>query len=98
MTIVYRGERLLGRLDAEVFPLVESRLQDLRIDVIYGASEYHGSDGKVLVVGEKSIPYDKILLAIGRSFDPSSLDLASAGIVSDEKGIVTGSYGQTNIP
>ena len=98
VTIVYRGEKLLGRLDAEVFPLVESRLQDLRIDVIYGASEYHGSDGKVLVVGEKSVPYDNILLAIGRSFDPSSLDLASAGIVSDEKGIVTGSYGQTNIP
>ena len=51
----------------------------------------------MLVVGDKSIPYDKILLAIGRSFDPSSLDLAHVGIVSDEKGIVTGSYGQTNI-
>ena len=98
VTIVYRGERLLGRLDAEVFPLVESRLQDLRIDVVYGASEYHGGDEKVLVVGEKSIPYDMILLAIGRSFDPTSLDLASAGIVTDENGIVTDSYGQTNIP
>ena len=73
-------------------------MKDLRIDVVYGASEYHGSDKKVLVVGEKSIPYDMILLAIGRSFDPTSLDLASAGIVTDENGIVTDSYGQTNIP
>jgi len=60
-----------------------------------------GENGNVLIRDADGttqvVPYDKILIALGREMNIKGLDLEKAGIISD-KGISVNDYNQTNVP
>lgn len=104
VTQVERGERLLKREDIEVSVLVETALAASGVTVLTGHDavrcELHG-DQKFLVVAragqESRVPFDALLVAVGRSARLTGFGLETLGI--ETRGtIVTNDYLQTLFP
>ncbi len=106
VTVVERGERLIGHEDADVSDAVRSILEDEGIAVRTGASciafARHADDVAVSVdcqAGDPKVIGSHVLLAVGRRPNTDDLGLDLAGIATDEKGYVTvDDMLQTNVP
>ncbi|MBI1909840.1 MAG: mercuric reductase [Deltaproteobacteria bacterium] len=93
VTVVEMLDSLLIREDVEVSALIKERFEREGIEVLTGhkAVEIKSGESFELTVQEgqkeKRIPFDKILVAVGRAPNVNNLDLEKAGIKFSKKGI-----------
>jgi pyruvate/2-oxoglutarate dehydrogenase complex dihydrolipoamide dehydrogenase (E3) component len=108
MTIVQRGDQLLPREDRDVAEFLERRLINEGVRIIKNADAHAVATtdaGKVALqlldrqpdrLAEATFFADGLLVAIGRTPNLRSLDLKSAGVDVDEKGVRVNEYLQTS--
>ncbi len=104
VTQVEQGEQLLGREDKEVAAMVHAQLQAEGVDVKTG----HRAISVVIEKGEKLlevesggisslIPFDNLLIALGRSANTGGFGLEETGIETTQRGtIAVNEFLQTN--
>ncbi len=96
VTIVQRGRQLLPREDEDVAEGIADVLREDGIEVLLGtsaSSAARSGDGGVRLKvrapdGERTLEGSHLLVATGRVPNTDRLDLAAAGIKTDEKGFV----------
>lgn len=95
VTIVQRGERLLGREDADVADEVAKILREDGIDVLLNTSalsvEKRGDEIALTVVtpeGERVLVGDQLLVAVGRTPNSAALNPEAAGLALDKAGYI----------
>lgn len=96
VTIIQRGQRLLGREDADVADAVAEILRDDGIDVLLqtdAASVAPAANGGIELTvkgpaGEQTLHGSHLLLAAGRTPNSDRLNLAAAGIATDTHGFI----------
>jgi len=99
VTQIEHGPRLLPREDKEVSALVEAVLREEGVDVRTG-HEAVRVEGKALIVrrdGEEAIPFDEIIVAVGRKARLSGYGLEALGIETDRT-IVVNAWLETCYP
>src|SRR5438552_2054898 len=108
LTIVQRGDQLLPREDRDVAEFLERRLINEGVRIIKNADAHSvatsGAEKVALQlldrqsgrVAERTFFADALLVAIGRKPNLRSLDLKSAGIDVNEKGVRVNDYLQTS--
>jgi pyruvate/2-oxoglutarate dehydrogenase complex dihydrolipoamide dehydrogenase (E3) component len=108
VTIVQRGHQLLPREDADVAEFLECRLINEGVRIIKNAdarSVAISDPGKVAVefldrqsdrIAERTFFADALLVAIGRTRNFRGLDLKSAGVDVNERGVCVNDYLQTS--
>ena len=96
VTMVFRGKGLLWREDREATGLLESQfLEDgIVLEKNAGMKRFYKEEGRVVLELEdgRLIAAEKVLAALGRHFDPSSLALEKAGVEYTSKGILVDRY------
>lgn len=106
VTVVERGERLIGHEDADVSDAVRAILEDegiaVRTDANCIAFAAHDAGVAVSVdchAGEPVVVGSHVLLAVGRRPNTDDLGLDRAGIATDAKGyVIVDDLLQTNVP
>ena len=108
VTIVDKRERLLSFVDYEVIDELTHQMRDNRITLRLGeevsgiemTANNRGSERVKINLGSgKQIVTEKALYAIGRTGATAALNMASAGIMVDERGrLKVNEYYQTNVP
>lgn len=104
VAVVDMADCLLPREDPEASCLIRDRFQSEGIETFVNCKGKEikkiGDTYEILVThsteGEKSIPFDRILVAIGRSPNVNGLDLEKAGIRFSKKGIEVDRYLRTS--
>lgn len=100
VTLVEGGESLLDKEDEEVSEFIAERLREEGVDIRTG-HEAVRVVGKTLIVrgedGEIEIPFEEIIVAVGRKARLSGYGLEELGIETD-KTIVTNDYLETVYP
>ncbi len=86
VTIIYRGSRLLRRMEKELGAVLESGLEELGCKIIYN-DEVNSVDGRTAhLKSGKKLNFDKLLVAIGRVIDHSDLGLENTKVKTDRQG------------
>jgi pyruvate/2-oxoglutarate dehydrogenase complex dihydrolipoamide dehydrogenase (E3) component len=106
VTIVQRGDQLLGREDADVAEAVASILREDGIEILFKSEATAiARDGNDLVLtvttsgGERQIRGDHVLSAAGRTSNTDSLNLEATGVATDARGYIpTDNRLETNVP
>ena len=104
VTQIERGEQVLSKEDPDAAKLLQTQLEkdgiDLRLNTSAIAVETN-DEGHVLVVEfagkEERIPFDKILVAVGRQANLSGFGLEKLGIETDRT-VITNEFLQTKYP
>ena len=108
VTMIQRGDQLLPREDRDVAEFLERRLVNEGVRIIKGANARAVATtdaGKVALefldrqasqMAERTFFADTLLVAIGRSPNLQSLDLKSAGVDVNERGVRVTDYLQTS--
>lgn len=96
VTIIQRGAQLLGREDEDMAEAVADMLRQDGIDILLETKTLRvAKQGEQLTLtvenkdGEHTINGSHLLLAAGRTPNSDSLDLAAAGVATDDKGFIT---------
>jgi len=96
VTVVQRGPRLLSREDADVAEALADLLRQDAIEVIVDASatrvDSDGADVRLAVRtphGARTLMGSHLLAATGRTPNTDRLNLAAAGIATDNRGYIT---------
>lgn len=106
VTQVERIGMIMGREDPDVAAMVQQRFEAEGIRVMVNtnatAVEVHGEE-KVLVCEQDGqrveVPFDEIIVAVGRKANTSGFGLEELGVTLSERGtIATNDYLQTNFP
>jgi pyruvate/2-oxoglutarate dehydrogenase complex dihydrolipoamide dehydrogenase (E3) component len=106
VTVIERGDRLIGRDDPDVSAEIRHflELEGIDINVEANVTAVERKDGRITVVaktpgGEKKFEGSHVLVAIGRIPNTSDLGLDRAGIAVDKRGyIVVDDELRTNLP
>jgi pyruvate/2-oxoglutarate dehydrogenase complex dihydrolipoamide dehydrogenase (E3) component len=106
VTVIDMMDRLFAKDDGEVGPLMEKVLRKDGMEFHLGAKilEVIKNDGLGMVRVEKDksifdIPFDALLVALGRKAVTDGLGLKEAGVALDKRGyIITDERQQTNVP
>jgi pyruvate/2-oxoglutarate dehydrogenase complex dihydrolipoamide dehydrogenase (E3) component len=107
VTVVQRGDQLLGREDQDVAEEVAKILNEDGVDVLLNTDAVkvdHGADGKIHLTvktseGERTIVGSHLLAAAGREPNTDALNLAAAGIEADKHGFIKANDRlETNVP
>jgi pyruvate/2-oxoglutarate dehydrogenase complex dihydrolipoamide dehydrogenase (E3) component len=96
VTLLQRGERLLGREDRDVAEAVEEILAEDGVEIVFEAEvgeASRGADGGVALAvstpaGDRRLEGSHLLLAAGRVPNSADLGLAAAGLETDERGFI----------
>ncbi|MBD3210142.1 dihydrolipoyl dehydrogenase [Candidatus Micrarchaeota archaeon] len=91
VTIVYRGERLLKRMDPEISRELLKGIKRLGGEVLFNTSIKKAEGNKAYLEtpdGEKTLEFDKLLLAVGRVPHTEGLQPEKAGLKLNEKGLL----------
>ncbi len=99
VTVIERGDKILGRLDQEAADLVVKGLKKAGVTLLTGVMETSVSNEKKLIAikaGKKSFKVEELLVATGRKPNTGSLQLENAGIKYDRTGILIDKYLRTN--
>ncbi len=92
VTIVEAAPRLLVNEDLDAARLVTDTLHEEGATVLTGtpvtAVEHSPAHADVVLADGTRIPADVVLVALGRRPDTRELDLAAAGVATDERGFV----------
>jgi dihydrolipoamide dehydrogenase len=106
VTIVQRGDQLLGREDNDVADEITRILREDGITVLLNAQvsrvERDGGDIRLIVntqQGEQRFTGSHLLVAVGRTPNTDRLNLAAAGVETDKRGFVkVNERLETNVP
>jgi pyruvate/2-oxoglutarate dehydrogenase complex dihydrolipoamide dehydrogenase (E3) component/uncharacterized membrane protein YdjX (TVP38/TMEM64 family) len=83
VTIVHSGEHILAKEDEEVSEFIAERLRGEGVEILTGHKAVR-CEGKALVVGglsgERSLPFDELLVAVGRKPRLSGYGLEELGV------------------
>jgi dihydrolipoamide dehydrogenase len=92
VSIVHRGDKLLKNLEPEITEILNSKMQSYGTK-IYFKSEVERIDGnKALIKGEgieKWVPFDNIILAIGRDPNLDGLNLEKTKVQINSEGLIS---------
>jgi pyruvate/2-oxoglutarate dehydrogenase complex dihydrolipoamide dehydrogenase (E3) component len=96
VSVVQRGARLLGREDPDVADAVARILREDGVDVLLSTAARAvrpGPDGSIRLTvsaeqGERELTGSHLLVAAGRVPNSDRLDLASAGVETDDRGFI----------
>ena len=91
VTILQRRDHLLPFLSPDITSIVEHHMEDLGVEVLFGASAESAKSGEVTITHQgkkKKIKAEKILVAAGRKPNTKNLGLDSARVDVDEKGLI----------
>jgi pyruvate/2-oxoglutarate dehydrogenase complex dihydrolipoamide dehydrogenase (E3) component len=95
VTVVQRGGKLLSREDDDIAEAIQQILEEDGISVLLHAEAtgaQQDGDGVQVTLktadGERSISGSHLLVAIGRTPNTDDLNLAAAGVKTDERGFV----------
>jgi len=104
VTLVEMADRILGPEDQDSAELLAKQLQNDGIDLKTGhkAKRFEQRDGENLLVAEhdgkeQQIPFDRVLIALGRQANVSGFGLEDLGVETDRT-INTNELLQTNYP
>jgi len=103
VTVIQRGSHLLAREDDDIADAMRQILEEDGIDVRLNAeaSRVRAANGgvEVTVNGKEAISGSHLLVAIGRAPNTDDLNLAAAGVETNEKGFVNVNERlETNVP
>jgi len=107
VTIVQRGERLLGREDADVADAVADILREDGVEVLLKTDTLRvapGTGGAIELSvrtpeGERTLSGSHMLVAVGRTPNADRLNLAAAGVETDRGGFIKANERlETNVP
>ena len=105
VTVIQRGSHLLAREDDDIADAMRQILEEDGIDVRLNAeaSRVRKANGGIEVTvnrdGEQAISGSHLLVAIGRAPNTDDLNLAAAGVETNEKGFVNVNERlETNVP
>ena len=106
VTIVHRGNQLLSREDPDVADAVVKILEEDGVTVLLNSAairvEQAGGNIRLTLQtseGEQTLTGSHLLVAVGRSPNTEQLNLAAAGIETDEQGLVrVNDRLETNVP
>jgi len=106
VTLVQRGEHLMPREDTEISALVKQRFIDEGMQVLTGhaATRFEGSDTDAMLIcehagGEVSIPFDRVLIALGRRANTQGFGLESLDVRITRSGTIEADpFLRTNYP
>jgi pyruvate/2-oxoglutarate dehydrogenase complex dihydrolipoamide dehydrogenase (E3) component len=106
VTIIQRGERLLGREDADVAEAIKGILAEDGIDILLNTSalRVRGRDNGVefdlkTPGGERTLSGSHLLLAVGREPNTDKLNLEATGVRTDDRGFIpVNERLETNVP
>jgi glutathione reductase (NADPH) len=99
VTLVHRDVHVLRGWDPEVRELVTANLAKSGIDVVHCSSLSTRDDCKTLIAGDREIPTDLAMAAIGREPATSDIGLASAGVTLDHRNaIVVDEWSRSSVP
>ncbi len=102
-----RGERLLGREDADVADAVAEILREDGVEVLLKTGALRvapGAGGAIELTvgtpdGERTLSGSHLLVAVGRTPNSDSLNLGAAGVETDKHGFIkTNERLETNVP
>jgi pyruvate/2-oxoglutarate dehydrogenase complex dihydrolipoamide dehydrogenase (E3) component len=96
VTVVQRGQQLIGREDADIAEAVTEILREDGIEVSLGADALGVASGQgsgiVLTVraaeGERDLAGSHLLVAVGRTPNTDRLNLDAAGVETDKRGYI----------
>ena len=96
VTVVQRGEQLVGREDADVADAVAGILREDGIEVLLGADTLRvgsGPGGEIALTvraaeGEQTLTGSHLLVAVGRTPNTDRLNLGAAGVATDKRGYI----------
>jgi pyruvate/2-oxoglutarate dehydrogenase complex dihydrolipoamide dehydrogenase (E3) component len=106
VTIVQRGNQLLGREDQDVADEVDNILREDSVEVLLNAAAVkvvRGGDGQIHLTvktpeGERTLVGSHLLAAAGRVPNTDALNLSAAGIETDKHGFIkTNDRLETNV-
>ena len=93
VTVVERRERMLDFCDLEIVEALKFHLRDLSVSFRFGetVSRVEAGEGGTVTTLEsgKQIPADTVMYSAGRQGSTEALDLAAAGLESDERGRIS---------
>ncbi|MEE9322595.1 MAG: FAD-dependent oxidoreductase [Granulosicoccus sp.] len=104
---VERGVHIMGREDPDVAAMVQQRFESDGIKVLVNTNAVaveKNSDGETVLICEQDnepvrLPFDNIIIAVGRKANTSGFGLEELGITLDKRGtIATNDYLQTDFP
>ena len=91
VTLLNAGTAILPEAEPEVAAEVVRTLGDRGVRIVHGArveAVENEADRVVVVAGEDRFEADAVLLATGRTPTTDALDLAAAGVATDERGYI----------
>ncbi|HSB46461.1 MAG TPA: dihydrolipoyl dehydrogenase [Candidatus Bilamarchaeum sp.] len=91
VTLVHRGDRLLKRMEPEIAQALLKKMKEFGCDVLFGSEivKVEGSSARIRTPeGEKSVAFDKILVAAGRVPYTEGLGLEKTKVKLNEEGRV----------
>lgn len=101
VTIIYRGERLLKRMEPEISTLLTKKIKELGGEVLFNSNVTSAANSKAIVKapdGEKNIEFDKLLVAIGRKTSFEELGLEKTRVKVEEGRITVDHEMKTSDP
>ncbi len=106
VTLVQRGEHIMPREDSEISALVKQRFIDEGMQVLTGHTAIHfegrGADATLICAhagGEVSIPFDRVLIALGRRANTQGFGLESLDVRIARTGTIEADpFLRTNYP
>ncbi|MEO0367302.1 MAG: dihydrolipoyl dehydrogenase [Pseudomonadota bacterium] len=105
VTVVEMMDQLMGREDGDVAETIKTRFEKdgIRVLTSHKAVRFEQNDGKQLVCesaeGEVVIPFDQVLVAVGRKPNTDGMELEKHGIKLRPNGTIeTDEYMRTAVP
>jgi dihydrolipoamide dehydrogenase len=105
VTIILAGERILSKEDPKIAQMMADSLmkEGVRILSFHKLVRFENQNGKIIVCENESkeiqIPYDLVLIAMGRKANTTGFGLEELGVTIRENGTIEANeYLQTNFP
>lgn len=101
VTVIEMLDKVLGSNDKEVSRLLQKDMEKKGVVFHLSSSVTEIKDGRVCFTKngvEETVPYDKVLMCVGRKANSQIEGLESLGIQTERGAIVTNERMQTNVP
>ncbi|MAF35532.1 mercuric reductase [archaeon] len=100
VTVVHRGKQCLPKEDSDISKGLKEQLASEGMRIILESEPVKCVGTNKLVIrakdgSQKTLPFDSLLVSIGRTLNINSLDLDKAGIKTENKKLVLNDYLQT---
>jgi pyruvate/2-oxoglutarate dehydrogenase complex dihydrolipoamide dehydrogenase (E3) component len=97
VTQIDRGERILSREDEDVSALVGAVLRDEGVEILTGTDVLRVEGKQLVLAGERTVPFDELIVAVGRTARLTGYGLEKLGIETDRT-VTTNDFLETRFP